>query len=204
MATTTAELVSYEDPVEITERVAIAGFLAGYTGNTRASYTTDLRICSPPGAPSHIRRCSACERAHLELFARWMEEEGRMRSTVARRLSTLASFYRYCHAEGILDRNPAANVRRPKVDYESRTLGLGPQRARRPARPGRARHAPRPCADHVAGDERAAHLRSARRRRRRPRRRPRSSDAADRAQGRQARHHPARPSHRPGARPVRR
>jgi hypothetical protein len=44
MATTTTELVSYEDPVAITERVAIAGFLAGYTGNTRVSYTTDLRI----------------------------------------------------------------------------------------------------------------------------------------------------------------
>ena len=47
-----------------------------------------------------------------------------MRSTVARRLSTLASFSRYCHVEGILERNPAANVRRPKVDGESRTLGL--------------------------------------------------------------------------------
>lgn len=27
-------------------------------------------------------------------------------------------------AGGLIDRNPAANVRRPKVDYESRTLGL--------------------------------------------------------------------------------
>src|SRR5215207_10034946 len=53
-----------------------------------------------------------------------MEAEGRMRSTVARRLSTLASFYRYCHVEGVLRRNPAANVRRPKVDHESRTRGL--------------------------------------------------------------------------------
>ena len=47
-----------------------------------------------------------------------------MRSTVARRLSTLASFHRYCHVEGVLSRNPAANVRRPKVDHESRTLGF--------------------------------------------------------------------------------
>ena len=36
----------------------------------------------------------------------------------------LGSFYRYCHVEAILERNPAANVRRPKVDVESRTLGL--------------------------------------------------------------------------------
>ena len=63
-------------------------------------------------------------RAHLEIFGRQMEADGRMRSTVARRLSTLGSFYRYCHVEGILERNPTANVRRPKVDVESRTLGL--------------------------------------------------------------------------------
>ena len=53
-----------------------------------------------------------------------MEADGKMRATVARRLSTLGSFYRYCHDEGLLERNPAANVRRPKVDYESRTIGL--------------------------------------------------------------------------------
>ena len=53
-----------------------------------------------------------------------MEADGRMPATVARRLSTLGSFYHYRHDEGLLERNPAANVRRPKVDYESRTLGL--------------------------------------------------------------------------------
>lgn len=34
MSTSTTELVSYQDPAELTERVAVAGFLAGYTGNT--------------------------------------------------------------------------------------------------------------------------------------------------------------------------
>ena len=53
-----------------------------------------------------------------------MEEIGRMGSTVARRLSTLASFYRYCEPEQLIDRNPVLNGRRPKVDYEARTLGL--------------------------------------------------------------------------------
>jgi len=47
-----------------------------------------------------------------------------MRSTVARRLSTLTSFYRYCQEEELIVRSPAVNLRRPKVDYESRTLGL--------------------------------------------------------------------------------
>lgn len=50
MATaTTAVLVRYEYPFDVRERGAVVGFLAGYTGATRVSYTTDLR-CSPAGA----------------------------------------------------------------------------------------------------------------------------------------------------------
>ena len=47
-----------------------------------------------------------------------------MAFTIGRRLSTLSSFYKYCQTEDILDKNPALNVRRPKVHDESRTLGL--------------------------------------------------------------------------------
>ena len=122
--TTTGEVVLLvADPVERAELTAVAGFLAGYCGTTRTSYATDLRIFT---AWCHQCRLSlfTVRRAHLELFGRWMEQTGRMRSTVARRLSTLASFYRYCEQEQLVERNPTLNVRRPKVDYESRTLGL--------------------------------------------------------------------------------
>ena len=117
------EVVRVDDPLSFTERGAIAGFLAGYTGNTLVSYTTDLRLFAEWCTNNDLRLIDV-RRAHLEIFGRSMEADGRMRSTVARRLSTLGSFYRYCHVEGILERNPAANVRRPKVDVESRTLGL--------------------------------------------------------------------------------
>jgi integrase/recombinase XerD len=122
MASSTALLVRY-DRDDIAERIAVAGFLAGYTGATRVNYTTDLRLFAEWCANQGVRLLDV-KRAHLELFARHLEASGRMASTVARRLSTLASFYRYCHVEGLLRRNPAANVRRPKVDHESHTLGL--------------------------------------------------------------------------------
>jgi integrase/recombinase XerD len=122
-AVISAELVRVDEPLNFTERAAIAGFLAGYTGNTLVSYTTDLRLFAEWCTNNDLRLMDV-RRAHLEIFGRTMEADGRMRSTVARRLSTLGSFYRYCHVEGILERNPAANVRRPKVDVESRTLGL--------------------------------------------------------------------------------
>ena len=123
MATTTAELVSYEDPVVITERVAIAGFLAGYTGNTRTSYTTDLRIFAewchgqPPDAAGGAASASGVvrpldgERGPDALHRRPPPVDvGQLLPLLPRRR----------HPR----RDPAANVRRPKVDHESRTLGL--------------------------------------------------------------------------------
>ncbi len=124
MSTTTCTaVVLTEDPAERAEAMAVGGFLAGYAGATRTSYATDLRIFAAWCRQADLGLFTV-RRSHLELFGRWMEESGRMRSTVARRLSTLASFYRYCEQEQLIDRKPALNVRRPKVDYESRTLGL--------------------------------------------------------------------------------
>ncbi|MBK7020602.1 tyrosine-type recombinase/integrase [Candidatus Microthrix sp.] len=118
-----AEIFQPEDPLLVSERVAVAAFLAGYSGGTRVSYTTDLRIFAG-WCHDHDLNLFNLKRAHLELFGRWMEQQGRMASTIARRLSTLSSFYKYCQIEDIITKNPAANVRRPKVDCESRTLGL--------------------------------------------------------------------------------
>jgi len=42
----------------------------------------------------------------------------------ARRLCTVAGFYRYAEQEGLLERSPAAHVRRPRLDYESHATGL--------------------------------------------------------------------------------
>ena len=105
----TSTLVRYDDPLDVRERGAIGGFLAGYSGNTRVSYTTDVRLFAAWCADGHTRLLEV-QRAHLEMFARTVEQARRMRSTVARRLSTLCSFYRYYHLQALLARNPAANV----------------------------------------------------------------------------------------------
>lgn len=123
MSTITPTVLVTTDNSVYSEVIAVTAFLAGYCGATRASYATDLRVFADRCHQGSLTLFSV-RRAHLELFGRWMEENGRMRSTVARRLSTLATFYRYCDQEQLVERNPALNVRRPKVDYESRTLGL--------------------------------------------------------------------------------
>ncbi len=61
------------------------------TQATPGSYTTDLHLFAAWCADREVRLLEV-RRAHLEMFARTMEQEGRMRSNVARRLSTLCSF----------------------------------------------------------------------------------------------------------------
>ena len=121
--TTTAVLVSVQPLFTDAERLALAGFLAGYRGQTRDAYALDLRQfttwCRTRSLP-----LSAVRRADIELFARDLEERGRARATVARRLCTIAGFYRYAVEEELLEHSPAAHVRRPRLDYESHAVAL--------------------------------------------------------------------------------
>src|SRR6185437_6181643 len=56
--------------------------------------------------------------------ARDLEAKGRARSTVSRRLATIAGLFKYAVEEDLLDHSPAAHVRRPRIDYESHAVGL--------------------------------------------------------------------------------
>ena len=116
-------VVLVEPDVNARERLALAGFLAGYSGLTRDSYALDLRqfLAWCTGHGTHL---FAARRADIERFGRDLEAKGRARSTVSRRLCTVAGFYRYAVEEELLDHAPAVHVRRPRVDYESHATAL--------------------------------------------------------------------------------
>jgi site-specific recombinase XerD len=105
------------------ERVALAGFLAGYRGLTREAYALDLRQFTS-WCRARSLALFAVRRADIEGFARDLEARGRARATVTRRLSTIAGFYKYAVEEELLGTSPAAHVRRPRVDYESHAVAL--------------------------------------------------------------------------------
>jgi site-specific recombinase XerD len=125
MATTipSAELVPSQPVFTNTERLALAGFLAGYSGLTRKAYELDLRQYASWCQQHQLRRFAA-RRADIECFVRDLETRGRARATITRRLCTIAGFYKYAVEEELLDHSPAAHVRRPRVDYESHATGL--------------------------------------------------------------------------------
>ena len=105
------------------ERLALAGFLAGYRGLTREAYTLDLRQFTS-WCRDRSLSLFAVRRADIETFARDLEAKGRARATVTRRLCTVAGFYKYAVEEELLDHSPAAHVRRPRVDDESHAAAL--------------------------------------------------------------------------------
>ena len=125
MATTipSAALVPVAPVFTNTERLALAGFLAGYSGLTRDAYALDLRQFTS-WCRSRSLNLFAVRSADIESFARDLEARGRARATVTRRLSTIAGFYKYAVEEELLEHSPAAHVRRPRVDYESHAVAL--------------------------------------------------------------------------------
>jgi integrase/recombinase XerD len=105
------------------EQLALAGFLASYSGLTRDAYMLDLRQFTT-WCGEHGLRLFDARRADIECFARDLEAKGRARSTVSRRLATIAGLYKYAVEEDLLVHSPAAHVRRPRLDYESHAIGL--------------------------------------------------------------------------------
>ena len=107
------------------------GFLLGYdNARTRSAYQSDLRLFASWCAQTGTEPLTV-QRAHLDLYARSLEAEGLAPSSVARRLSVLTGLFRYASEEGYISRNPATNVRRPRVSEDSPTLGLDLGEARR-------------------------------------------------------------------------
>ena len=105
-------------------RLAVAASRARFTGASRYHTESGLR-CYPSWCAEHGLDPLAARRPHLELSIRWMQEIRRFQpSTVSRRFSVAAGFYRTCVIDGLLEHSPAERVRRPAVSAESPTRGF--------------------------------------------------------------------------------
>ena len=105
------------------ERIALAGFLAGYCGLTREAYALDLRLFTTWCRTRSVA-LFAVRRADIETFARDLKPGAGPGPPSPGRLCTIAGFYKYAVEEELLDHSPAAHVRRPRVDYESHAVAL--------------------------------------------------------------------------------
>ena len=89
MTETPTTEVAVVDPVfSGPERYALGAYLAGYQGLTRDAYALGLRQFIA-WCDEHNMRLFTARRADIECLARDLEERGRARATVARRLCTV-------------------------------------------------------------------------------------------------------------------
>ena len=115
-----------DPPVPFTNQLplAAAAYLARFKGSSCEHTESDLRCyltwCAEQGLDP-----LAARRPHPELYIRWMQDTRRFKpSTVSRRFSVVAGFYRTCALDGVLQHSPAEHVRRPVVPAVSPTLGF--------------------------------------------------------------------------------
>lgn len=104
--------------------MAAGAFIAGYSSpRTREAFSLDLRTFFAylgdiaPGIDPILE----VRRGHVDTFMRSLEDRGLKPATVNRRVGTVCVFYRWLLAEEYIDRDPTANVKRPKVPRESST-----------------------------------------------------------------------------------
>ena len=113
--TPSTALVTIQPAFTDPERLALAGYLAGYRGLTREAHALHLRQfttwCRTRSLPLF-----AVRPADIEGFARDLEARGRARATVTRRLCIIAGFCKYAVEDELLDHSPAVHVRRPRLE----------------------------------------------------------------------------------------
>jgi integrase/recombinase XerD len=115
----------------VRERVMAATWLASYrSARTRRAYAADLATWLDWLATRQVDVLAA-RRVHVDLWTRGLLDAGAASSSVARRLSAVSSWYRHLGEHDLIGVNPAAAVRRPRVDPDhTTTVGLDRDQAR--------------------------------------------------------------------------
>ena len=91
----------------------------GASHETLRSYQGDLRqflmFCrSLPQFSSNSIEPAAVDSLTIRGYLMWLDEKGEKKSSLARKLATLKSFYKFLTKEGWTEVNPAAHVRSPQ------------------------------------------------------------------------------------------
>jgi integrase/recombinase XerD len=156
---TSTTVASRDELFIANEQLALAGFVAGFSGLTLDAYTLDLRQYVA-WCTEHQLAVFGARRADIECFPPpRVSGPGSRHDRATAVQCTVSCFYRYAEQEGLIATSPAAHVRRPGLNYESPTTGLDAT-GRRHARGGGAGQRPGSRADQPARPQRAAGLRS--------------------------------------------
>ena len=120
------EYPSQPDPSTRWERAAHDWLLGRRSERTRRAYADAwtaflAHVARPPWS---------IERAHVIAYRDALVSQGKSEATICQALAALSSFYRFCQAEGLTDRNPCQGVQRPRVRPYDKARYITGQQAR--------------------------------------------------------------------------
>ena len=122
--TATTLLPFQPDAMTPAQRAAVS-YLARYSGHTHALYAHQLRRWFAWCETRDLDPLIVIQRAHIELYIRYLGESGLMASSVTTSMHAVRGFFRFAHIDGLIVSDPAVYARLPKVHRdESRTQGL--------------------------------------------------------------------------------
>src|SRR5215207_11774968 len=106
-------------------QLAAVSYLARYSGHTHSLYTYQLRRWFAWCETNDLDPLIGIQRAHIELYIRYLGESGLMASSVNTSMHAVRGFFRFAHIDGLIVSDPAVYARLPKIHRdESRTQGL--------------------------------------------------------------------------------
>ena len=103
--------------------LAAVAHLSRYRGTSREHTESDLRAFFGWCEDRHLAPLDAQRNDSSSTYRGCSTFVGSRSSTVSRRLSVVAGFYRTCFIDGVLGHSPADHVRRPTVPPELPTSG---------------------------------------------------------------------------------
>ena len=103
-------------------QLAAVSYLARYSGQTHVLYASQLRRWFQWCQTNGLDPLEGIQRAHVELYIRYLGECGLMDSSVNTTMHAVRGFFRFAHIDGLILSDPAVYARLPKIHHdESRT-----------------------------------------------------------------------------------
>lgn len=84
--------------------------------NTMISYERDLRKLTDFLEKQGIHHVSEVNETTLNSYILFLEREGKAPSTISRYIASLKGFFEYCQKQGKIEKDPAENLKPPKVE----------------------------------------------------------------------------------------
>ena len=84
--------------------------------NTIEAYQRDVKSFAKFAAERGIQKAEEAGNAEVVAFLMRLKQEGKAKATVNRKLASIRTWFQYLMAEGVIDRNPAVDIKSPKIE----------------------------------------------------------------------------------------